>query len=205
MSEDGQAGSGRRRYHHGDLRLQLLERVRELVEAKGPDGFTIAEACRLAGVSTAAPYKHFRDRGEIMRGVVGLGMARLRAAMQAAADAHEPGSPDRIVALGRSYIEFARTEPGVFRMIFGLTEGHEADEELAREGEATSAVVDRVVGEFLGIDPASEEARLRAYALWCFVHGHSFLALDGKFDPQGPAMSEDRLLVLVGRSMLGRG
>ena len=191
-------------YHHGDLRLQLLEAVRQLVEDHGPDGFSIAEACRRAGVSTAAPYKHFRDRGEIMRGVVQLGMARLRGAMQEAADAHPPGSPERIVALGRSYIAFARSEPGVFRMVFGLTEGHEADAELTRQGEETLGIVEGVVGDFLGIDPASPEARLRAYALWCLVHGHGFLVIDDKLSEKGPAIDETAFLTLVGTAMLSR-
>lgn len=194
----------KKKYHHGDLRLQLLEAVRRLVETQGPDGFSIAEACRIAGVSTAAPYKHFRDRGEIMRGVVLLGMGRLREAMQAAADAHPPDSRRRAEALGRAYIDFARAEPGVFRMMFSLTEGHEADEELTHEGEETSAIVSGVVADFMRLDPASEEARLRAHALWCFVHGHSFLALDGKLEREERGIDEDRMLALVGEAMLPR-
>ena len=57
------------RYHHGDLRQQLITATRALVEEKGPDGFSVSEACRAAGVSTAAPYKHFQDRTEITDGV----------------------------------------------------------------------------------------------------------------------------------------
>ena len=53
--------SGRRGYHHGNLREALIEAALELIGAKGPAGFTIAEAARLAGVSPAAPYRHFRD------------------------------------------------------------------------------------------------------------------------------------------------
>ena len=58
-SSDG--GSGRRGYHHGNLREALIEAALELIGAKGPAGFTIAEAARLAGVTPAAPYRHFRD------------------------------------------------------------------------------------------------------------------------------------------------
>ena len=63
-------------------------------------------------------------------------------------------------------------------MIFGLTEGNEEDAELVRSGGA-AAIVARVVAEVPGVDPASEEARLRACAPWCFARGHSVLALDG--------------------------
>ena len=74
-------------YHHGDLRAQLIAAVRDLVEAHGPDGFSVAEAARRAGVSSAAPYKHFKDRPELLRAVAGEGMDRLRAAMEAALEA----------------------------------------------------------------------------------------------------------------------
>jgi hypothetical protein len=65
----------KKNYHHGHLKEQLLDAVRQLIEEQGPDSFSIAEACRRAGVSTAAPYKHFRDRDEILHGVVLAGDA----------------------------------------------------------------------------------------------------------------------------------
>jgi len=64
--------------HHGDLRAQLITAVRELVETHGPDGFSVAEAARRAGVSSAAPCKHFKDRHKILRGVVSAAMDRLQ-------------------------------------------------------------------------------------------------------------------------------
>ena len=70
---------GKKKYHHGDLREQLLEAVRQLVETHGADRFSVSEASRLAGVSSAAPYKHFKDRHDILRGVSLLAMMRLRA------------------------------------------------------------------------------------------------------------------------------
>src|ERR1700688_1339259 len=54
-------GPPRRGYHHGNLREALIQAAQDLIGAKGPAGFTIAEAARLAGVSPAAPYRHFRD------------------------------------------------------------------------------------------------------------------------------------------------
>ena len=49
-------------YHHGNLREALIQAARELIKEKGPAGFTFADAARSAGVSPAAPYRHFRDR-----------------------------------------------------------------------------------------------------------------------------------------------
>ena len=192
----------RKKYHHGDLREQLLEAVRHLIEEKGPEGFSIAEACRMAGVSTAAPYKHFRDREDIMHAVILSAMHRMGAAMQAAADAHPAGDPDRIVALGRAYIGFARSEPGMFMAMFGLTNRHAEVAALAEEGRGKFAIVMRVVAEHMDRSMDDPEVNARAYALWCAVHGHCFLCLDGKADKTEIAIGEDDYLRLVGASYL---
>ena len=76
-------------YHHGDLRQQLVAATRTLVEAKGPDLFSVSEACRAAGVSTAAPYKHFADRTEMP-----------------------------VTALGVAYVTYAEANPGMVKMMF---------------------------------------------------------------------------------------
>lgn len=202
MSDPESLVQAKKKYHHGDLRGQLLEAVRELVERDGPDGFSIAEACRRAGVSTAAPYKHFRDRHDILRGAVLLAMERMRGAMQAAADAHPAGDPARIAALGQSYVDFARDEPGLFQTMFGLTEGHDDDPELTRAGDETCAVVETVVAEHLRVPRDHPDAVARAYALWCFVHGHSFLQMDSKLPGEMSAVDEGALLRMVGGAML---
>ena len=58
-----------RAYHHGNLREALIRAALELIASKGTAGFTFSEAARFAGVSPAAPYRHFRDRDELMASV----------------------------------------------------------------------------------------------------------------------------------------
>lgn len=189
--------SSKEKYHHGDLRGALVEALRQLIERDGPDGFRIAEACRLAGVSTAAPYKHFADRADMLRAVALSGMVRLRDRMIEAADAYPPGDPERLQALGRTYFAFARAEPGIFRMMFGLTEEHKNDPDLHAVGEEAEGIVATVVSEHIGLPADDPRVKLRAYALWCVVHGHCFLELDGKLDPHGTDV-DDALLELAG-------
>lgn len=192
----------KKNYHHGDLRMQLLEAVRGLVEQRGADGFSIAEACRLAGVSTAAPYKHFADRDDILKGVALLAMERLIERMEAAAASYPAGDAGRVVALGQSYVDFARDEPGVFRAMFALTEAHKNAPELEAAGDRALGIVIGVVSDHLGTRPDDIESITRAYALWCFVHGHAFLTLDGKMEHMRLPVGEDRLLDLIGSSIL---
>ena len=107
-------------------------------------------------------------------------MDRLRQAMQAGADLHPPGSLEAIAAIGQAYVDFARREPGVFRLVFGLTEGHEEDAELLDKGQSCFGVVLEATARRLGLSPEDPDAQRRAYLLWSFVHGHSFLTIDRK-------------------------
>jgi AcrR family transcriptional regulator len=189
-------------YHHGDLRAQLIAAVRELVETHGPDGFSVAEAARRAGVSSAAPYKHFKDRHEILRGVVSEAMDRLRAAMEAGAAAHPHGSFEAVAAVGLAYVDFARAEPGVFRLVFGLTEGHENAPDLLAKGEGCFGVVVQAVAACLGLPPGDPDVQRRAYMLWSFVHGHSFLHIDMKTKVTTAEIDDWEYLMAISRAIL---
>ena len=123
-------------YHHGDLRTQLIDATRQLVEEKGPDNFSVSEACRRAGVSTAAPYKHFKDKTEMLREVAAQGMTRQSDQMMEELGPLAEGSRARIVALGRVYIRFAIAEPGVFRLMFTWSGETAEDEKLETLGDS---------------------------------------------------------------------
>ena len=199
----GTGAPGREAYHHGDLRRDLIRSVRDLVELHGPDGFSIAEASRAAGVSSAAPYKHFKDKTAILHAVAEDGLERMKQAMEDAIAPLPVGSLARIDALGQSYIDFARDQPGVFRLMFGLTRGHDVDEEIMQHGRNTFGIVIQCAADYLGIAPETDMARQRAYMLWCFVHGHSFLVIDDKTTKQGLHIDEQMLLSTVSRGILG--
>lgn len=170
----------RRGFHHGDLRAQLIIAVRDLVEARGADGFSIAEAARAAGVSSGAPYKHFEDRPDLLRAVAIDGLERLRTAMLEAMEPYKQGSIEAITSAGVAYVRFAKEQPGVFRLMFGLTDGHEKSAELAETGRRTFGVVLQATAEFLGEPATSLAVQETAYLLWTHVHGHAFLSIDAK-------------------------
>ena len=107
-----------RGYHHGNLKEALLRAALELIAQKGPAGFTFAEAARWAGVSPAAPYRHFRDRDELLASVALRGFTQFEAVL---ARAWDDGRPDAFTALdrlGKAYLEFARTEPAYYSAMF---------------------------------------------------------------------------------------
>jgi AcrR family transcriptional regulator len=114
-----------RGYHHGNLRKALIRAALELIAKKGAAGFTFAEAARSAGVSPAAPYRHFRDREELLASVALRGFEQFEAAL--AWDEGRPNPFNALHRLGRAYLEFARTQPAFYSAMFegGITVGGE--------------------------------------------------------------------------------
>jgi len=77
-AKQGQAkGQAKARYHHGELREALIRATRKLVEERGAENFTLADACRVAGVTTAAPYRHFQGKQDILAEIASRGFDEL--------------------------------------------------------------------------------------------------------------------------------
>lgn len=175
----GQAGVHKKSaYHHGDLRAQLVAATRQLVEEKGPSGFTVTQAARQAAVSTAAPYRHFKDRTALLHAVAEDGMMRLAASFDTRIADLPPGSAEAITALGCAYVEFAAAEPGVFRLMFAAHE--EKPDSLTAAGMACYGRLLHQTALYLGATDEAEATSAVALPLWMFVHGASFLLIDGK-------------------------
>ncbi|MEM9968533.1 MAG: TetR/AcrR family transcriptional regulator [Pseudomonadota bacterium] len=201
--EDGaQKALRKSAYHHGDLRAGLIEATRRLVEEKGPDSFSVSDACRLAGVSSAAPYKHFKDKNDMLVAMVLEGMERHRQNMHIALEGIPVGTPERVMALGREYVMFALRENGVFCLKFGGYTDALDDDRLAAAGEQTFDIVLREVAACLGETEITPEVKQRGFMLWSFVHGLSFLLADDKLAEMGGEVTLDELLDNIGRRIL---
>ena len=117
MSRSKKARKGRG-YHHGNLREALVQAALDLIGDKGPAGFTFAEAARWAGVSPAAPYRHFRDRDALMADVAKRGFERFTEDLTRAWDQGRPEPFRAFENVGRAYLAFARTEPAYYAAMF---------------------------------------------------------------------------------------
>src|SRR3989440_7709330 len=127
--------SGPRGYHHGNLKEALIRAALELIAQKGPAGFTFAEAARWAGVSPAAPYRHFRDRDELLIDVARRGFDQFEGVL---ARAWDGGRPDAFAALdrmGKAYLQFAKSEPAYYSAMFDAGIPPEASPELRDRGQ----------------------------------------------------------------------
>ena len=132
---------GARGYHHGNLKEALIQAALDLIAAKGPSGFTFAEAARSAGVSPAAPYRHFRDREELIANVARRGFELFEAALKTAWQDGRPDPSTAFERLGRAYLDFARTEPAYYSAMFEAGIPLEASQELREAGDRAFAVL----------------------------------------------------------------
>ena len=118
MSWRKDQGRTERGYHHGNLKEALLQAALGLIAEKGAAGFTFADAARMAGVSAAAPYRHFRDREELLSSIAQRGFEQFEQRLTAAWD---DGRPDTVTAferVGKAYLAFAREEPAFYNAMF---------------------------------------------------------------------------------------
>jgi AcrR family transcriptional regulator len=165
-------GGGSRAYHHGNLKEALLRAALELIAKKGPAGFTFAEAARWAGVSPAAPYRHFRDRDELLANLALRGFERFAIVLEQAWDNGRPQPFTALDRLGKAYLEFARTEPSYYSAMFEA--GIPLDSaELHEAGERAFAVL-RGASEMLcaQVPPQSRPPALMvALHIWSISHG----------------------------------
>jgi AcrR family transcriptional regulator len=189
-------GHGRRGYHHGNLRQALIEAALALIAEKGPAGFTVAEAARSAGVSPAAPYRHFRDREELLADVALIGFERFADRL---ARAWDEGRPDTLAAftnLGRAYLAFAREEPAFYAAMFEAGVPPSPNPALARAGERAFAVL-REATEALAAQLPPERrppALMMAFHTWAMAHGIASLFARGDGARRPLPMTPEELL-----------
>jgi AcrR family transcriptional regulator len=188
--------AGPRGYHHGNLREALIRAALELIGEKGPAGFTFAEAARRAGVSPAAPYRHFRDRDELMASVALRGFEQFEVALSLA---WNDGLPDALTALdrlGKAYLAFARSEQPYYSAMFEAGIPSDTDPALRQAGERAFAVL-RSAAEKLCLQMPSRTrppALMLALHIWAMSHGVASLFGRGDAARRPLPMSAEELL-----------
>jgi AcrR family transcriptional regulator len=183
-------------YHHGNLREALIQAARELIAEKGPAGFTFADAARSAGVSPAAPYRHFRDRDALLADVAREGFGRFEAMLSTGWNA---GRPDAITAfhnVGRAYLAFARAEPAYYAAMFESGLPPDLNAELRVAGDKAFAVLRTAADQLVTMLPGGKRppALMMSLHVWSMAHGIASLFGRGDAGRRALPMSAEDLL-----------
>jgi AcrR family transcriptional regulator len=186
----------RRSYHHGNLREALIQGALELIAQKGPAGFTVAEAARAVGVSPAAPYRHFRDRDDLMADVASRGFTLFATALTRAWNAGAPTPRRAFEALGRAYLHFARTEPAYYSAMFEAGTPLDATPDLRHASDQAFGVLREAAEAVCATLPAGKRppALMVALHVWSLSHGIASLFARADLSRRTLPMSPEELL-----------
>jgi len=187
---------GPRGYHHGNLKEELIRAALELIAKKGPAGFTFAEAARWAGVSPAAPYRHYRDRDDLLADVARRGFEQFADALNAAWDEGRPDPMTAFERMGKAYLNFAQAEPAYYSAMFEAGISPNTSAELASAGDRAFAVIRNAAERIIARLPAGKRppALMVALHVWSLSHGIAALFGRGDAARRPLPMAADELL-----------
>jgi len=187
---------GPRGYHHGNLKEALIRAALQLIAEKGPAGFTFAEAARFAGVSPAAPYRHFRDRDDLLADVARRGFEQFADALTKAWDDGRPDPMTAFERMGRAYLAFARSEPAYYSAMFEAGIAPNTSAELAAAGDRAFATMRVACERIVARLPSAKRPPVLMVALhvWSLSQGIASLFGRGDAARRPLPMSSDELL-----------
>jgi AcrR family transcriptional regulator len=194
-------------YHHGNLRQALVEAALELITEKGPQGFTLSEAAKEAGVTPAAVYRHFAGRDDLIAEAARQGYEIFAALMEFAFNDGKPSALAAFEATGRAYLAFARKYPGHYQAMFESGLSLNAHPDLAVVAAKARAVLERSavkLSEQLPPDKRPPASMFSAH-IWALSHGVVELFARGSPGAKSPYPPEDLLETGIGIYLRGLG
>jgi AcrR family transcriptional regulator len=202
---------GRRGYHHGNLREALIAAALSLISEKGAAGFTFADVARAAGVSPAAPYRHFRDQDALMAAVAAQGFDAFEKALAAAWNGGKPDPVAALDAVGQAYLAFARTEPAFYAAMFEGGAPSGTAPELKSAGDRAFAVLHDAVAAVVATLPSAERPPVMMMSLHVWAMTHGIASLFGRGDagrrviPMSPTELLEAAMLIYLRGVRGLG
>jgi len=178
----------KRGYHHGNLREALVAEAIRILSEKGLDGVTLAEAARMAGVSPAAPYRHFSDRSSLMAAVAREGFERFADHLSAAWDRGNGTPLEALNRIGRAYLDFAKKESALYAAMFESGVAHSSDPELSREANRAFYILKDACSDLHETLPENRRAPALMIALHVWSMAHGIASLFGRGDNAGRAI-----------------
>ncbi len=174
------------RYHHGNLRGALIVAAANLLEVQGEAGLTLRALADCAGVSRAAPYRHFADKEALLATLAGEGYRVLDRELERAATAAAEG-PARLQAIALAYVAFARRHHRMFRLMFAndaILAGEGSERLLARLTDAVASM------------RGTPDDGAAAIAAWSLIHGLATLRLDDRM-PAADKLGVESIVALL--------
>ena len=197
----------KRGYHHGNLRQALVDAAFDLIEQRGPTGFTLSEAAKQAGVTPAAVYRHFEGREDLIAEAARQGYEIFADLMEYAFRSGQPSALASFEATGRAYLAFARKYPGHYVAMFESGISVNRTPELALVANRANGVLEKAAeGLSVHIPPDKRPpAAMFSAHIWAMSHGVVELFARGSAGSRAPFNAEDLLESGIGIYLRGLG
>ncbi|ATI42223.1 TetR family transcriptional regulator [Pacificitalea manganoxidans] len=197
----------KRGYHHGNLRAALIDAALGLIEEKSPQGFTLSEAAKAAGVTPAAVYRHFQGRDDLLAEIALQGYEIFADLMDYAYETGQPSDLASFEATGRAYLAFARRYPGHYMAMFESGLSVNRTPELARASARARDVLEKAAAGLSAHIPPEKRppAAMFSAHIWAMSHGVVELFARGAPGGQAPFPPEDLLESGIGIYLRGLG
>ena len=166
-------------YHHGDLRSALIAEAQKIIERDGPAKVSLRGVAKAAGVSSAAPYHHFKDKQALLAAVAANGF---RAFTRTMIDRGAPAATaeERLQLLGVGYVEYAVRHAQLFRLMQGPAfEGIDPKSDFCQARKESAVPLINAVSACL---PGATQGQIKkaCAGAWSMVHGMAVLCNDGR-------------------------
>lgn len=193
-------------YHHGSLREELLAAALQIVEAEGVAALSLREVARRAGVSPAAPFRHFPDKQALITAIATDALRQFVEQTEQAMEAAGDDPVERFRAMGVAYVEFAVAHPARFRAMCDPSMASLETPELAalraRSEAALRGAVEAGIRE--GRTPQGD-ASVVMLAGQAIAYGLARMFVDGMMEARGIPASRARELAIALTDVMGRG
>jgi AcrR family transcriptional regulator len=187
-------------YHHGDLRRALIDTALTMLDEDKGWQFTLREVARRAGVSHAAPYKHFPDKAALLAELADHGFSKFREALLTARPSAPVSLRDEFLEMSRAYMQFGAANPNLYELMFSADARQAVTVDMSPEAEAALNVLIQLIaqGQQAGW-LRGRDVRAQAVACWAQLHGLTLLTINGflKLENVGPEATTAALNVLL--------
>ena len=184
-------------YHHGDLRAALVKAGTKLLRERGAAGLSLREVAKAAGVSHAAPYRHFADKQELLAAIAAAGFGRLRTAIESAASAHPDDPRAALHAAAENYVDLAADDPDTMHLMFGgIVDPTRLTGDLGVAAQTAFGGLVNVIkrAQEAGVVVPGDTFEI-SLAAWSIVHGLGMLLAGGQLTPAYRTEAERRAVV----------
>jgi len=189
------SGMTDRPYHHGHLRAALLDEAERTLREQGIDALSLRDLARQAGVSHAAPRRHFADRQALLDALAEAGFTRLGAEVSAAIDGAGKDYQARLRAAATAYVHFATADAALLQLMFSEKNSRTLPEPSVRLFATVSGLIDQ--GQQAGVLPPGDPDRLRLLLLATLQGVAALIISGGVAEGQADALITDAVTLFT--------